>query len=302
MVQLFEPTTINGMTLPNRFVRSATGAFAASQTGSVTPKLMNLMVPLAEGGVGLVITEAITVLKNGQPFPRQLGIYSDAHIPGLRDMVEAMHNAEGTIVAQLVHGGAHSIHTVIGEEPMGPSGITPCEGKMGSFGGCRAMTQHDIDTVVDAFAHAARRTQQAGFDGVQLHGAHGYLLSEFLSPFYNKRTDQYGGSVVNRARIIVDIYNAVKAEVGADYPILIKMNVTDFLDDGLSPEDAVQAASIYAKIGIDAIELSGGTGWGLMVLSDPNRTAVRTIQEERGSLLLLFYLGVKYLAALICFL
>ena len=129
------------------------------------------------------------------------------------------------------------------------------------------MTQGDIDTVVDAFRQAAIRAKDAGFDGVQLHGAHCYLFSQFLSPFFNKRMDGYGGSVENRARIVVDTYNAVRNEVGADYPIMIKMNVTDFLDDGISIDEAVQAASIYTKTGIDAIENTVTMGDGDALLS-----------------------------------
>jgi 2,4-dienoyl-CoA reductase-like NADH-dependent reductase (Old Yellow Enzyme family) len=251
----------------------------ATEDGGVTPKLTELMADLARGGIGLIITGHAYILTNGHAGPRQLGIYSDAQLEGLTQMVDTVHDVGGKIVAQIAHAGVHYTQRSR-EDVIGPSLIPPCDGKFGPFPGCRAMTQDDIDTVVDGFRQASIRVKDAGFDGIQLHGAHGYLLSEFLSPFYNRRTDQYGGSVVNRARIIVDCYNAVKAEVGPDYPIMIKMNVTDFLDDGISTEDAVQAASIYAKTGIDVIELSGGTGWGLMVLGDPNRTAVRTIQEE----------------------
>jgi 2,4-dienoyl-CoA reductase-like NADH-dependent reductase (Old Yellow Enzyme family) len=209
-----------------------------------------------------------------------MGIYNDSFVEGLTHMVDAVHSAGGKIVAQIVHGGAHSNPQYTGEDAMGPSLIPAQDGKAEAFPGCRTMTHHDIDAVVDAFRFAAIRAKSAGFDGIQLHAAHGYLFSQFLSPFYNKRTDAYGGSVANRARIVVDTYNVVRKEVGVDYPIMIKMNITDFLDEGISTEDAMQAASIYAQTGIDAIELSGGTGWGSRILGEINRSAVRVVKDE----------------------
>jgi 2,4-dienoyl-CoA reductase-like NADH-dependent reductase (Old Yellow Enzyme family) len=252
----------------------------ATEEGFVTPQLISLLENLAHGGVGLIISGYAHVLQNGQSAFRQLGIYDDSFLIGLTEMVQAVHRAGGKIVAQIAHGGAHSNPQFTGEDAIGPSMIPAVKGKTESFPGCRAMTQHEIDTVVDAFRLAAIRAKATGFDGVQLHAAHGYLLSQFVSPFYNKRTDEYGGSVANRTRIVTDTYNAIRQEVGHDYPILIKMNITDFLDDGITQEDALQAASIYATIGIDAIELSGGTGWGSRVLGDSNRSAVRLVKEE----------------------
>jgi len=280
MTELFDVTSINHMTLANRFVRSATGTRLARDDGEVTPKLVNHVVDLAKGGVGLIISGHAYVLPDGQASPRQLGIYRDGLVPGLTQLVNAVHEAGGSIVMQISHAGAQSNSPLTGVEPMGPSAIPATEGKRGSFHGCRAMTHDDIDRVVDGFQQAARRAQAAGFDGVQLHGAHGYLFSEFLSPFYNHRTDGYGGSVTHRARIVVDAYHAVRREVGADYPVLIKMNVTDFLEDGLSPDEAIEAASVYAAAGFDAIELSGGTGWGSTILGDLNRGAIRNVPEE----------------------
>jgi 2,4-dienoyl-CoA reductase-like NADH-dependent reductase (Old Yellow Enzyme family) len=141
------------------------------------------------------------------------------------------------------------------------------------------MTRSDIDNVVEGYILAAIRAKKAGFDGLQLHCAHGYLFSQFLSPFYNKRTDEYGGGIANRSRIIIDTYNQIRVAVGRDYPILVKMNTNDFIDGGISNDDVLRAADIFAKAGIDAIELSGGTGWG-MVLGDFNLTPMRMVKEE----------------------
>jgi 2,4-dienoyl-CoA reductase-like NADH-dependent reductase (Old Yellow Enzyme family) len=280
MPGLFESTTINGMTMANRFIRSGTWTGMATEDGFMTPKLKDLIVNVARGGVGALIPDYAPVLKNGQSAARQLSVHNDAQIPGLADLVDAVHGAGARIVLQLVHGGAHSKTEYSGEQPMGPSAMAPAEGKFGPFDGCREMNQSDIDDVVKGFAAAAARARKAGFDGVQIHCAHGYLFSQFLSPFYNKRDDSYGGSLENRVRIVAQAYEQVRKTVGADYPILVKMNVTDFLDDGISNEDAYQAAKMYAGMGIDAIELSGGTSWGGLILGDFNKGPMQFKREE----------------------
>ena len=280
MIDLFDETSIKSMKLTNRFVRSATWSGMANDNGEVTPKLTKLMTNYAKGGVDFIISGYAYVLRNGQSVPRQLAIYNDTFVPGLSQMVNDIHDAGGKIAAQIVHGGVHSVPQMTGESAMGPSEIPAQEGAFGPFPGCRTMTQEDIDSVVNGFREAAIRAKKVGFDGIQLHGAHGYLFSQFLSPFYNKRTDNYGGSLTNRTRIVTDTYEQVRNEAGDNYPVMIKMNVNDFMDDGILAEDAIEAASIYSNIGIDAIELSGGTAWGLNVLGDFNRFCCRTANDE----------------------
>jgi len=184
MTKLFETTTINGMKLKNRFIRSATWEGIANPDGMVTPKLTKLQVKLAEGGIGLITTGFAYVSKEGQSVPFQLGIYDDKHILGLTDMTVAVHKAGGKIVCQLAHCGAFSNQQLTGEQPMGPSVLEGPDGPL-----CSEMTKKDIDKVITEFGNAAVRAKKAGFDGVQIHGAHGFLLSEFLSPLLNKRTD-----------------------------------------------------------------------------------------------------------------
>jgi len=254
MPKLFEPTTIKGMTLPNRFVRSATWMGMANQDNSVSTRLIDVMTELAKGGVGLLITGYATVRKDGISVPWQVGNYSDEHLPGLTEMADAVHKAGGTIVHQIAHGGVHIIPSLAGADPMGPSVIEGPEGPM-----CREMTKDDISEIVSAFGQAAARAKKAGFDGVQFHGAHGYGLSQFLSPFYNKRTDEYGGSIENRARIVMEVYQSVRGAVGEQFPVLAKLNAADFLDGGLGTDDMLQVAAMLEKAGIDAIEISGGT-------------------------------------------
>jgi 2,4-dienoyl-CoA reductase-like NADH-dependent reductase (Old Yellow Enzyme family) len=270
---LFESTEINGMKLSNRFVRSATWEGMAAEDGGCTPTLIDLMARLAKGGVGLIISSHAYVLQDGQAGPWQLGIYKDELIPGLRDMTAAVHDNGGKIVMQLAHGGYYSHPKLIGKTPKAPSKAehmskTPRE----------EMSEDDILKVIGAFESAAQRAKNAGFDGVQIHSAHGYLLSQFLSPAFNQRNDQYGGDIQNRARVHIAVLQGVRRAVGDDYPVLIKMNCQDFIENGLTAEDSLEVAKMLVAEGIDAIELSGG------ILSSPklspSRLGIKTEDKE----------------------
>jgi len=254
MSKLFETTKLKGLTLKNRFVRSATAEGMATEDGEATPRLINLMAELAEGGVGLIITGHAYVAKRGQASPAQLGIYDDKLIPGLRKMTDAVHERGGTIVAQLAHSGMLAIPKLINTAPLAPSEI---EGLVDVP--LQEMTIEDIKETIEAFGKAAARAREAGFDGVQIHAAHSYLLSQFLSPAYNHRGDAYGGSIENRARMLVEVVQAVRERVGEDYPLLIKQNSRDFLEGGLELEDSMQAGAMLKEAAVDAIEVSGGT-------------------------------------------
>jgi len=258
MSKLFEFTTIGNMQLENRFVRSATVFNLAGEDGTCTPKLIDVMVELAEGGVGLIITGHAYVHKAGQAGRGQMGCHNDHLLAGLGEMTSAVHAAGGRIALQLAHAGLMAKPELSGKEPLGPSVLETETGPVG-----RAMTESEIEHTVEAFAAAASRAVQAGFDAVQIHSAHGYLLSEFLSPYFNKRTDAYGGSVENRARLLLQVLEAVRENVGDDYPVLVKMNSEDLLDGGLSKEEMVQVCAMLQGAGIDAIELSGGTSLSL---------------------------------------
>ena len=195
MSKLFETTAIGGLTLKNRFVRSATWEGMADADGLCTARLVDYMVELARGGVGLIVTGHAYVSPEGQAGPRQLGIHRDECIEGLSVMTGAVHDAGGKIVLQLAHAGCNAGTALTGLDARGPS--VPPDGK---WPACVEMTREDILQAVESFGRAAVRARRAGFDGVQLHAAHGYLLSEFLSPFFNRRGDEFGGSVENRAR------------------------------------------------------------------------------------------------------
>jgi len=254
MSKLFETTQLNGMTLKNRFVRAATAEGMATVDGESTPRLVNLMTGLADGGVGLIITGHTYVTKRGQATPWQLGIYDDKLITGLRAMTDAVHEKDGRIVVQLAHSGMLANPKLTNDAPLGPSAMEGLNGVI-----AQEMTIGDIQKTVEAFGAAAARARAAGFDGVELHAAHSYLLSQFLSPAFNQRTDAYGGTIENRAKIVLEVVQAIRKRVGEDFPVLIKMNGQDFLEGGLELEDAVQAGSMLKEAGIDAIEVSGGT-------------------------------------------
>jgi 2,4-dienoyl-CoA reductase-like NADH-dependent reductase (Old Yellow Enzyme family) len=273
MSKLFEATMIDSMRLPNRFVRSATWEGLAGSDGSVTPALIETMKELARGGIGLIISSHAYVTQEGQATPWQIGIYKDELVPGLREMTDSVHDLGGRIVMQLAHAGTFAAEKLIGKPPLA---VSDFEGLATSPR--REMTAGDIDELVAAFAAAAARAKDAGFDGVQIHSAHGYLLSQFLSPIYNRRTDDYGGSIENRARAHVRVVRAIREAVGDGYPVLIKMNCRDFKENGLSLEDSVQAACLVVEAGVNAIEVSGGLLTGGKM--SPSRPGIDSEEKE----------------------
>jgi 2,4-dienoyl-CoA reductase-like NADH-dependent reductase (Old Yellow Enzyme family) len=270
---LFEPSKINDLQLSNRFVRSATWEGMATDDGACTPQLIDLMSGLAGGGVGLIISGHSYVSPEGKAGIRQLGVYKDELIAGLQAMTTAVHENGGKIVMQLAHAGIFAASALTGMTPLAPShldGVYEFAHK--------EMTAGDIQKVAAAFAAAAQRARQAGFDGVQIHAAHGYLISQFLAPYFNRRPDEYGGSIQNRARAMLEVVRAVRTTVGAGYPVLIKMNCRDFHENGLSLEDSVQAASMLAEAGIDAVEISGGNRVAGKL--GPARVGIKSADQE----------------------
>ena len=273
MSKLFEPGEINGMKLANRFVRSATWEGMAADDGACTPKLTDLMVNLAKGDVGLIISSHAYVSPEGQAGPWQLGVYDDKLIPGLEAMATAVHESGGKIVMQLAHAGYFANAKLTGKTPMAPSNA---EGF--AKGARQEMNADDIQGAVKAYGAAAKRAQTAGFDGVQIHSAHGYLLSQFLSPAFNQRQDEYGGDIRNRARALIEVLREVRQAVGKDFPVLVKLNCQDFIENGLQPEDSLQTGKMLVENGIDAIELSGGMLIGGKL--SPSRMGIKSAEKE----------------------
>lgn len=254
MAALFETVSINGMSLSNRFVRSATWEGLADKEGRATQRLTDMMAELASGDVGLIISSFAFISREGQSNTGQLAAYDDRFVPELSAMTQAVHSAGGKIAFQLVHGGCFSNPELTGTKPIGPSVYEEHGAAL-----CRAMTDADIEEIVSAYTSASVRARNAGFDAVQIHCAHGYLLSQFLSGAFNCRTDEYGGSLENRARLLLRVVRNVRDAVGPDYPVLVKLNSEDFMEKGLTREESIKVAEMLQKASVDAIELSGGS-------------------------------------------
>ncbi|UCG38115.1 MAG: NADH:flavin oxidoreductase [bacterium] len=280
---LYDKVSIGTLELRNRFVRSATWEGMCDEHGRPTSRLADLYRELAEGGVGLIITGYTVVHPKGRQMSGAIGACSDRQIPVLSSLPTAVHGAGGKIMAQLFHAGAQTSTRTIGEPPLGPSSV---ESPFYS-GAPRAMSHQEIGEVVQAFGQAARRAREAGFDGVQLHGAHGYLINQFLSPLANRRTDRYGGSLQNRFRFLEEVYLEIREQVGPGFPVTIKLSGSDNLEGGLGIEDAVYHAGRLDEMGIDAIEVSAGTagsGEGVPVrkgINAPGREAYNAPYARR---------------------
>jgi len=257
---LFTPITIGGIEITNRFVRSATHDYMAGRDGSVTDREVSLYSELAQGEIGLIVSGHAYVSPSGKASPFQIGAYSDDLIEGLSGISKAVHENGGTIFLQIAHAGRQTKAKLCGCTPLAPSAVyeptfdvTPVE-----------MSPEDIKRVIDDFIQAARRAREAGFDGVQLHMAHGYLLSSFLSPHTNRRTDEWGGTLQNRLRAATGIIRGISDLLGNDCPLIVKLNSTDLFDGGLTVEESIEAAVILEQHGIEAIEVSGGITEGGM--------------------------------------
>ena len=255
MRTLFDTTTINSMNLKNRLVRSATWENMADATGHMTEPLFKVYEDLARGGAGMIITGYAFPLQEEQPNPGMMGIYDDSFIEDYRPLTEMVHRHDSRIVLQVAYGGSQTNYQPEGREIWGPSAVADLLFKVIP----KEMSREDIQTLTKAIGDAAARAKSAGFDGVQFHGAHGYLFSQFLCPYYNRRTDEYGGPIENRARIILEAYDEVRSRVGADFPVLIKLNTEDNIENGATFEDCRYVCHELAARGIDAIELSCGT-------------------------------------------
>jgi 2,4-dienoyl-CoA reductase-like NADH-dependent reductase (Old Yellow Enzyme family) len=271
MPRVFEESTLAGMRLENRLVRSATWEGLADAEGRVTDRLVGVYDRLAKGGVGLVISSYMFVDIEGRQPPDQIGAHRDDLVPGLARLAEAVHRGSGSIVAQIVHCGGQAASAT---DPVAPSAVA----SPGYPKTPRQLSLAEIEGVIASFAASARRVKEAGYDGVQLHGAHGYLLAQFLSPLRNRREDRYGGSLEGRARFALEVYRAVRQEVGPGFPVMIKLNASDFLEGSTTEADAAHLADALARAGIDAIEVSGGTpGSGKLGAARPD---IATAEDE----------------------
>jgi len=251
---LFEPKKIGKITVKNRLVRSPTVEKMADEDGQCTPKLADLYRRLGEGGVGMIITGGAFTQRNGKGLPRQIGLHRDEAISGYRKLTDLIHRYDVRVIAQLVHCGSQGTAEVVGETPVAPSAVPNILG-----GTPIAMSGRQISEAIDHFIRAAERARSAGFDGVQIHAAHGYLIHEFLSPRTNLRQDDWGGSLENRMRFLTDTYEGIRRRVGEDYSVFLRINANDYLENGLGIDEATRIAERMSSLGIDAIDISAGT-------------------------------------------
>ena len=257
MSLVFTPRKIGKLEIKNRFVHSATFECMAEETGEVTDALIKRYRKLAQGDIGLITPGYMFIDPRGQAFKFQTGIHRDEMIAGLKELVRVVHQNGGKIMFQIAHGGRQVPKKLIGDVPLAPSskGRDPV-----SLNKARKMGELDIRKVIHAFAAAAGRAAEAGADAVQLHCAHGYLINEFLSPFFNDRRDEWGGTDEGRFRFLKEILLAVRKNMPDDMPVVVKLNTNDYTPKkGITPELAKKYVEWLVELNIDGVELSCGT-------------------------------------------
>ena len=253
MKTVFDKISMGTLTLKNRIIRSATFEVGAAENGKMTSLLSEIYAELADNEVGLIITGMLGAGRNSRAFPGMINTNDDTFISSFAQTASIVHNKGGKIVAQLAHCG---VKTGVIDTELAPYGPSEFEISPGHFS--KEMSQEEIEQIVQDFGIAAQKCEQAGADGVEIHAAHGYLISQFLSPYYNKRTDKYGGCVENRAKLLLDILDSIRQNTGKDFPVLVKINGEDLIENGFSKEDCLTVCKLLAEQGVDAIEISSG--------------------------------------------
>jgi 2,4-dienoyl-CoA reductase-like NADH-dependent reductase (Old Yellow Enzyme family) len=267
---LFEPGEIGGLEIRNRFVRPATSETMADLNGTVTAQLTDLYATLARNQVGLIVTGHLYCAARGQYAPRQTGIHEDALVPGLSELTVAAHRHGARIFAQLAHAGSQS--RVPELEPMAPSPVpNALTGRM-----VAEAAEAEIEETIAAFATAAARAQEAGFDGVHIHGANGYLISEFASPLANRRQDRWGGSPERRDAFPLAVVRAVRDSVGDGFPVTMKVGFVDAPEGGLQLDESLARAGRLIQAGLDGVEVSCG------VMEKPTDSAAQYVAVDSG--------------------
>ena len=254
---LFDPIALGPHQIKNRFVNAATYESMATEAGEVTDEIVRRYRRLARGEVGLIITGFVYVHPLGRAARFQLGAHDDGLVPGLRRLTRAVHEEGGKIAFELAHAGRQTTRALIGQRPLGPSsrGRDPI-----NFVRPAEMDEDDILEAIVAFGKAAERAARAGADGVEIHAAHGYLINQFLSPFFNVRTDAWGGSAENRFRFLQQVILSVRRALPEGAFLLVKLNTRDHTpEEGITPPLAAQYATWLHDLGIDGLEVSCGS-------------------------------------------
>jgi 2,4-dienoyl-CoA reductase-like NADH-dependent reductase (Old Yellow Enzyme family) len=251
---LLDAITIRHLELKNRIVLPPMATSKSRDDGAVTSLLVDHYLGRARAGVGLIIVEHAYVLPAGKASRKQLGIHQDALLPGLKELAQAVHQAGSKVGIQINHAGSRTSAELIGAQPLAPSDVlVPGDEEVP-----RSASADELEEISSAFASAARRAVQAGFDFVEVHGAHGFLLSEFLSPYTNRRSDAYGGSFENRCRFPLEVVSKVRQAIGQDFILFYRLGADDLIPGGLTIRKSARFASLLAAAGVDCIDVSGG--------------------------------------------
>lgn len=257
LAKLFEPASIGGIKLRNRIIMAPMGTFYATEDGLVTERMCRYYEERAKGGAALIVVEITAVAPEGKASPRELRVYGDGVLPGLRQLADSIHRHGARAAIQFHHAGRQRQERIPGGPPgppVAPSAV-PCR-LMKVMP--RPLTTDEVEHLVEAFAEAARIAREAGFDAVQFHGAHGYLICQFLSPYTNKRTDKYGGSLEGRMRFALDIVALTKEKVGQDFPILFRLSADEYVPGGLTTVETSIIARRLQEAGVHCIDVSAG--------------------------------------------
>lgn len=255
MSNLLKSLQIKNLKLKNRLVMPPIATSKADPEGRVSQEILDYYDEKSKGGyISLIIVEHAYISKEGQYSERQLSVTDDTSIEGLKKLANVIHNNGSRAIMQINHAGSATNQELTGHQPVGPSAIPhPRRGNL-----ARELSVEEIKIIIEQFKDAAVRVKKAGFDGVEIHGVHGFLLNQFLSPLTNKRTDAYGGDVFKRVRIYKEIIEAIINELGRDFPIFVRLSVTDHMEGGLTIEDSKLAAQELEKSGLAGLHVSGG--------------------------------------------
>lgn len=255
MSNLLKPIETSSLILKNRLVMPPMATSKAEVDGKVSKAILDYYYEKSQGGyISLIIIEHSYIQKEGKANPQQLSISDDNVVTGLKDLASIIHANGSKAVMQINHAGSAANKEVTGSEVVGPSAVAnPRTGNVP-----KELTKKNIEEIINSFKESARRTKEAGFDGVEIHSAHGYLLHQFFSPLSNKRTDEYGGDVHKRIRIHLEVIKAVRKAVGEDFPLLLRLGASDFMEEGATIEDSKIAAIEFEKAGVDILDISGG--------------------------------------------
>lgn len=257
MSYLLKPLNKGKLTLINRLVMPPMATSKSEKDGSVSHEILDYYDQKTQGGyIGLVIIEHSFITQQGKASEGQLSIAEDMLVEDLKKLSTVIHKNGSKTVMQINHAGSAASEAVTGCDPVGPSAVA--NHRIGTIP--RELSKEDIETIIAEFKDAAIRVKQAGFDGVEIHSAHGYLLNQFFSPLSNRRTDEYGGAVLGRIKIHLEIIKACREAVGDDFPILLRLGASDYMAGGTTLEDSLIAAVEFEKAGVDVLDISGGFG------------------------------------------